>query len=73
MKSLKILVQLIIFTLCYVYAAIMVSKEVSERYNVVGTHLYAVHDNRIITRNFAPLYDINEEAATGTLNGALAC
>lgn len=48
-------------------------KEVSEHYNVVGTHLYAFHDNRIITRNFAPLYDINEEAATGTSNGALAC
>lgn len=36
-------------------------------------HLYTCNDNRIICRNFAPLYDINEEAATGTSNGALAC
>ena len=36
-------------------------------------HLYTFNDDRIICRNFAPLYDINEEAATGTSNGALAC
>ncbi|MEK4497452.1 PhzF family phenazine biosynthesis protein [Bacillus sp. FSL R12-0069] len=48
-------------------------KETSKYYNVVGMHLYTFHDNRIICRNFAPLYDINEEAATGTSNGALAC
>ncbi|AXY10812.1 PhzF family phenazine biosynthesis protein [Bacillus thuringiensis LM1212] len=48
-------------------------KEISKYYNVVGMHLYTFHDNRIICRNFAPLYDINEEAATGTSNGALAC
>ncbi|MHC5252345.1 PhzF family phenazine biosynthesis protein [Listeria kieliensis] len=48
-------------------------KEISEHYNVVGTHLYAFDNTQIITRNFAPLYDINEEAATGTSNGALAC
>ncbi|MDA2287541.1 PhzF family phenazine biosynthesis protein [Bacillus cereus group sp. Bc191] len=48
-------------------------KEISKYYNVVGMHLYTCNDNRIICRNFAPLYDINEEAATGTSNGALAC
>ncbi|MCA5012043.1 MULTISPECIES: PhzF family phenazine biosynthesis protein [unclassified Enterococcus] len=48
-------------------------KELSESYHVVGMHLYAFNDDRIICRNFAPLYDINEEAATGTSNGALAC
>lgn len=48
-------------------------KETSKHYKVVGMHLYTVNDDRIICRNFAPLYDINEEAATGTSNGALAC
>lgn len=48
-------------------------KSISKDYQVVGTHLYTLEDDRIICRNFAPLYDINEEAATGTSNGALAC
>ncbi|GAB3071668.1 hypothetical protein JCM19029_02040 [Salinicoccus sesuvii] len=48
-------------------------KKVSKQYGVVGMHLYAVSDYRMICRNFAPLYDINEESATGTSNGALAC
>ena len=48
-------------------------KEISQKYNVVGMHLYAFNGDRIICRNFAPLYEINEEAATGTSNGALAC
>lgn len=48
-------------------------KEVSKYYGVVGMHLYAFNNNRIICRNFAPLYDINEESATGTSNCALAC
>lgn len=48
-------------------------KAISAHYNVVGMHLYTFKDERIICRNFAPLYDINEEAATGTSNGALAC
>lgn len=48
-------------------------KEVSKQYEVVGMHLYTFSDDRIICRNFAPLFDINEEAATGTSNGALAC
>lgn len=48
-------------------------KEISKYYNVVGMHLYTFNDDRIICRNFAPLYEINEEAATGTSNSALAC
>ncbi|EAK9822372.1 PhzF family phenazine biosynthesis protein [Listeria monocytogenes] len=48
-------------------------KEVSKQSEVVGMHLYTFSDDRIICRNLAPLFDINEEAATGTSNGALAC
>ncbi|MFD2305726.1 PhzF family phenazine biosynthesis protein [Enterococcus termitis] len=48
-------------------------EEISQKHDVVGLHLYAFTDDRIICRNFAPLYDINEEAATGTSNAALAC
>ncbi|MBC1374884.1 PhzF family phenazine biosynthesis protein [Listeria sp. FSL L7-0091] len=48
-------------------------KEISKEYDVIGMHLYTCSSDRIICRNFAPLYDINEEAATGTSNGALAC
>lgn len=48
-------------------------KEISKAYQVVGTHLYTFEEDRIVCRNFAPLYDINEEAATGTSNAALAC
>ncbi|MGX7013963.1 PhzF family phenazine biosynthesis protein [Vagococcus silagei] len=47
-------------------------KAISEKYDVVGTHLYTFDDDRIICRNFAPLYEIDEESATGTSNGALA-
>ncbi|HYE68252.1 MAG TPA: PhzF family phenazine biosynthesis protein, partial [Anaerovoracaceae bacterium] len=36
-------------------------------------HAFAVNtqDGAVHCRNFAPLYDIDEEAATGTSNGAL--
>lgn len=46
----------------------------SERYGVVGVHAFTVNaeDGAIHCRNFAPLYDIDEEAATGTSNGALS-
>ena len=46
----------------------------SKRLDVVGVHAFTVNgeDGRIHARNFAPLYDIDEEAATGTSNGALA-
>ena len=47
-------------------------KEISKKYDVVGTHLYTLENERIICRNFAPLYDVDEESATGTSNCALA-
>lgn len=45
----------------------------SERYQVVGVHAFTTtcEDATCHVRNFAPLYDIDEEAATGTSNGAL--
>ena len=48
--------------------------ELSRRYEVVGVHAFTCSskDGLIHARNFAPLYDIDEEAATGTSNGALA-
>ncbi len=46
--------------------------KISKKYDVVGTHLYTFNNDRIICRNFAPLYDVDEESATGTSNCALA-
>lgn len=48
-------------------------KKLSEQYSVIGVHAFTVNtdDGEIHCRNFAPLYNINEEAATGTSNGAL--
>ncbi len=45
----------------------------SEKYHAVGVHAFTVNsrDGLIHARNFAPLYEIDEEAATGTSNGAL--
>lgn len=45
----------------------------SERYKVVGVHAFTLNagDGKVHCRNFAPLYAIDEEAATGTSNGAL--
>lgn len=46
----------------------------SQHYQVVGFHVFALSPQTGVTadcRNFAPLYGINEEAATGTSNGAL--
>lgn len=47
--------------------------KLSEKYQVVGVHAFTVNagDGAVHCRNFAPLYDIDEEAATGTSNGAL--
>lgn len=47
--------------------------ELSKRYEVVGVHAFTCNsaDGMIHARNFAPLYEIDEEAATGTSNGAL--
>lgn len=49
---------------------------ISAKYNTVGYHLFSLETELGSTansRNFAPLYDIPEEAATGTSNGALSC
>lgn len=49
---------------------------VSKKYGVVGYHLFCkdtVHNSSAYCRNFAPLYGIIEESATGTSSGALAC
>lgn len=45
----------------------------SEKYEAVGVHVFTVNtgDGAVHCRNFAPLYGIDEEAATGTSNGAL--
>ena len=45
----------------------------SRQYDVVGVHMFCPHteDAAAHCRNFAPLYAIPEEAATGTSNGAL--
>ncbi len=46
--------------------------KLSERYQVTGVHAFTLDDAEAVhCRNFAPLYDIDEEAATGTSNGAL--
>lgn len=48
----------------------------SKKAGVVGLHVFATAyntDKTAICRNFAPLYGIPEESATGTSNGALAC
>jgi PhzF family phenazine biosynthesis protein len=48
--------------------------DLSEDYGVVGVHAFTQtsEDGEIHVRNFAPLYGIDEEAATGTANSALA-
>ena len=47
--------------------------DLSAKYEVVGVHAFTRDgdDATCHVRNFAPLYDIDEEAATGTSNGAL--
>lgn len=49
--------------------------KLSERYQVTGVHAFALapEGDKVTAycRNFAPLVDIDEEAATGTANGAL--
>lgn len=49
-------------------------EDVSRRYKVTGYHVFSrVLKDRVLAqcRNFAPLFGIPEEAATGTSNGAL--
>lgn len=48
--------------------------ELSRRYQVVGVHMFCLSEQAELLaecRNFAPLYGISEESATGTANGAL--
>lgn len=50
--------------------------EISKKYNAVGYHTFTLetlNNSDAHCRNFAPLYGIPEESATGTSNGALAC
>lgn len=49
---------------------------ISKTKNVVGIHAFTLVKGGAVTaicRNFAPLYGIDEESATGTSNCALAC
>lgn len=51
-------------------------KVLSSKYNVIGIHAFTLEslNNSVAhVRNFAPLYGINEESATGTANAALSC
>lgn len=50
-------------------------KEISEKYKCIGYHVYTLECDNVAAecRNFAPLYDIDEECATGTSSGALSC
>lgn len=47
----------------------------SKKYDVIGIHAFALSNDEASAygRNFAPIVGINEESATGTSNGALAC
>ena len=50
--------------------------EISSKYNAVGYHMFtleSINGSNAYCRNLAPLYGIQEESATGTSNGALAC
>lgn len=50
---------------------------ISKRYDTIGIHAFTLDvinkENSALCRNLAPLYDVYEEAATGTSNCALAC
>jgi PhzF family phenazine biosynthesis protein len=49
---------------------------ISRENECIGIHAFSPGKDRGVTaicRNFAPLYGINEESATGTSTGALAC
>lgn len=49
---------------------------ISKKYGVIGYHVFTLetlNNGTAHCRNLAPLYDIPEEAATGTSNGALSC
>ncbi|ENU1225146.1 MULTISPECIES: PhzF family phenazine biosynthesis protein [Providencia] len=49
---------------------------ISKESNAIGFHVFELSEDPSITahcRNFAPLYGINEESATGSASGALGC
>ncbi|WP_297597487.1 PhzF family phenazine biosynthesis protein [uncultured Cetobacterium sp.] len=46
-------------------------EELSKVNSVVGYHIYCIEEKVVYCRNFAPLYGIEEESATGSSNGAL--
>lgn len=49
---------------------------ISSKYHAIGYHVFTLESlfgSNAYCRNFAPLYGICEESATGTSNGALAC
>lgn len=49
-------------------------KHICEKYDCIGMHLFAIDDKvDAYGRNFAPVVGIDEESATGTSSGALAC
>lgn len=45
--------------------------ELSKRFDVTGVHMFCLGAEAVYCSNFAPLYNIPEECATGTSNGAL--
>lgn len=50
--------------------------DLSKRHQATGYHVFTtetLYGNSCACRNLAPLYGIDEEAATGTSSGALAC
>ncbi|MBE0370368.1 PhzF family phenazine biosynthesis protein [Pseudoalteromonas sp. MMG013] len=51
--------------------------EFCRKHKVVGFHVFELYEQQntltASCRNFAPLFGISEESATGTSNGALAC
>jgi len=45
--------------------------QLSKDQQVIGVHAFSYENGQVYARNFAPLYGIDEESATGTSNGAL--
>jgi len=45
--------------------------DLSRSHDVIGVHAFSYERGQVYARNFAPLYGIDEESATGTSNGAL--
>jgi PhzF family phenazine biosynthesis protein len=46
-------------------------KQISQKYKVTGYHVLAIDNNKYYTRNFAPLYGIDEESATGSASASM--